>query len=571
MLARSPGRHWISTAWPHLDGSQGTAAAWIVVLWVVVLWQLESPGLLDPDEAHYAQITREMLRSGRWLVPTIDGLPFIDKPVLFHWLQAFSFLIFGITEFAARAPSAGAAVALAWMTGWAGRQLFGAPTGRRAALMFLTLPATFALGSIGLYDMTFSAALFGGVACLIVAAVCDRPRVQWSGYALLSLAIMIKGPVAVLLLAVAFVATVVCVPSARPRLLGLRWLVGPGLAVAAAAPWFAWMWWRLGDGFVQGYVIQGNVWYITHPFRFRQPNYFFYTRTLFGAFLPWTLLCTGRLLDRIGPRRRFSFGDAEVFLWIWSAAVVGVFTLARFKLDTYIYPAAPALCLIAARAWDSSRSPQEPAIWQRVAIAAVGVLLVGAAAVLAWSMFELDLRISPWAIVLPMGLAAGGTLFVMECRREGWRPPRSSPVIVACTLLFVYGSVVVFGFPVINKGRPTPEVGAWISDHQPPELPVGTFNITQWNASLRYYSGRPVINLADETAVRTFFASSPGSVVVMRRRDFRVLESGGLKLRILFGRDAVIGMKGRGLRRQLWGRLVVVGVDQGVPRAVAAR
>jgi hypothetical protein len=70
--------------------------------------------------------------------------------------------------------------------------------------------------------------------------------------------------------------------------------------------------------------------------------------------------------------------------------------------------------------------------------------------------------------------------------------------------------------------------------------------------------------------VRTFFASSPASVVVMRRRDYRVLESGGLKLRILFGRDAVVGMKGRGLRRQLWGRLVIVGADQGVPRAVAA-
>ena len=41
---------------------------------------------MDPDEAHYAQLTREMLRAGNWMIPLLDGLPYIDKPVLFHWL-----------------------------------------------------------------------------------------------------------------------------------------------------------------------------------------------------------------------------------------------------------------------------------------------------------------------------------------------------------------------------------------------------------------------------------------------------------------------------------------------------
>src|SRR5512138_177047 len=209
-----------------------------------MFWKLGYPALLDPDESHYAQITREMMAAHQWIVPLRDGAPFIDKPVLFHWLQAFSFSLFGRTEFAARMPSALAGLALTWVTAWAGRELFGSVTGRRAALMFVTMPATFALGSIALLDMMFAAALFSAAACLIVAATRGREQLQWAGYALLSLAIMIKGPVAVLLLSAAFVLGVIGVPSARTSLLRLHWLLGPTLAVAVAAPWFVWMWWR---------------------------------------------------------------------------------------------------------------------------------------------------------------------------------------------------------------------------------------------------------------------------------------------------------------------------------------
>ena len=78
--------------------------------WIVVFWRLGYASLLDPDEAHYAELTREMLQRGSWLVPLLDGKPFIDKPVLFHWLQALSVAVIGETEFAARLPTALAAL-----------------------------------------------------------------------------------------------------------------------------------------------------------------------------------------------------------------------------------------------------------------------------------------------------------------------------------------------------------------------------------------------------------------------------------------------------------------------------
>src|SRR5262249_44127983 len=142
-------------------------------------WRLGYLSLLDPDEAHYAQITREMLAAREWLVPLVGGRPFIDKPILFHWLQAASFVVLGTTEFAARLPTALAAIALTWTTYWVGRELFDRDTGRRAAAMFLTMPATFALSSVALFDMVFTAFLFGAVGCLTVAALRNRGRLQW--------------------------------------------------------------------------------------------------------------------------------------------------------------------------------------------------------------------------------------------------------------------------------------------------------------------------------------------------------------------------------------------------------
>ena len=53
---------------------------------------------MDPDEAHYAQLTREMLRAGNWMIPLLDGLPYIDKPVLFHWLQGLAIAVLGETR-----------------------------------------------------------------------------------------------------------------------------------------------------------------------------------------------------------------------------------------------------------------------------------------------------------------------------------------------------------------------------------------------------------------------------------------------------------------------------------------
>ena len=120
--------------------------------------------------------------------------------------------------------------------------------------MLATLPLTFMLGSIGVFDMVFTAFLFGAIAFALVAALRNRPRLQYVSYVLLSLAVMTKGPVALVLAGVFFLAGLACGGEIRTALLSLRWVTGAVLSVLLSLPWFVWMYYTLGWHFVHQYV-----------------------------------------------------------------------------------------------------------------------------------------------------------------------------------------------------------------------------------------------------------------------------------------------------------------------------
>src|SRR5262249_14999612 len=163
--------------------------AWILVLWITLFWRLGYPSFWDPDEAHYAETTREMLAAHNWFLPTFNGQPFFDKPFLFHTLQMVSFAMFGANEFAARLVPAVAALTLIGTTAWLGMEIFSIEVAELGALMLAVMPAMFALSSYAIVDMVFSAFLFGGVSFVTVAAIKDRPRLQYVGYLLIALAV----------------------------------------------------------------------------------------------------------------------------------------------------------------------------------------------------------------------------------------------------------------------------------------------------------------------------------------------------------------------------------------------
>src|SRR3954447_682307 len=113
----------------RLDHRAGHYLLLLVVAAVTCLPNLGAPSLWDIDEGHNAEAAREMLASGNWIVPTFNFQLRVDKPALLYWLQIAAYQVCGVNEFAARLPSALAALVAVLAAYELGRAMFGAATG----------------------------------------------------------------------------------------------------------------------------------------------------------------------------------------------------------------------------------------------------------------------------------------------------------------------------------------------------------------------------------------------------------------------------------------------------------
>ena len=244
-------------------------------------------------------------------------------------------------------------------------------------------------------------------------------------------------------------------------------------------------------------------------------------------------------------------------LTAWTITIVGFFSLSWFKLDTYIFPAAPAVCLLAANAWrQASEDPQRHPAVRGVLVVLPIALALGGVAVWVF-LFRLNLPIPTYTILLPLSLIVGGTVLAVQTARAGWRPPALGLALIV-SLVCAYGTVVAAGLPVIDQTRPTPQIARWMAATAPESTaPVGLYQLERWKSSLRFYSGHVVAPLETPEELTAFLDAHPGSWIVLTERDAARLARQGLKLTTVFERSAVLGTEGRGLRRQRWGNVVV--------------
>jgi 4-amino-4-deoxy-L-arabinose transferase-like glycosyltransferase len=538
-----------SDPWPSRLG-------WTAIAWIVVFWRLGYPTLIDPDEAHYAQLTREMLQSRHWLVPMLDGAPFIDKPVFFHWLQGLSIWILGESEFAVRLPTALAAIGTFAFVRWLGVGLFGISVAEWGALMFATLPLTFMLSSVALFDMVFTFFLFGSVACLLRAAATGDRRLELAAYGLLTFAAMTKGPVALLLMGVFIGAGYLAGDETRAMSRWLRWQIGLPLVLVAASPWFVWMYFHYTDRFVHDYLLAGNLWYFTQPegWSKRAISTTFYARALAGGFFPCSFIMLGRGIDVV--RHRLVLTSGEKLLWLWVAVVVGFFSIARFKLDHYIFPAAPACALLAGHAWRwASQHPGGEPFFTRAAIFLVALAMIFGGAFGGAYLFLINLELPLTAVFLPLSLIAGGVA-LLRTTQGRWRVP-ATPSVVIIGLVCAFATVVAVGFPTMERVRPMASIAKRLRLRIPSDAIVATYRIERWRGSLRYYVGRPVQPVETPEDLRVLLDRPAPAYVVMLRTDYEALRDAGVPLRPIFRRRGVVKTTGTGIRKQHWDYLVV--------------
>ncbi len=301
-------------------------ARWLVLALVLftLFFQLGTRGLNEPDEGRYASAGREMLASGDWLTPRINGIRHLSKPPLTYWCIAASVGVFGVNEFAARLPAALAAL------------------GTLLALYLMVRGAADEKTALWAVVMLTTSAMFFLIARLITADMLLTCWITWSVWAIwrrsnwlfvfLALGVLTKGPVAVALPAFAMIGL-------RPRLSEFRWISGLLIFVVLSASWFVAL--AIQNPELWRYFFVREIFQrvATGEHGRSQPWWFLIVVTL-GGFLPWTFLVFNR--RKLDPATRMFAA--------WAVLGVVMFSLSQSKLPTYVLPLMPPLAALAAMA-----------------------------------------------------------------------------------------------------------------------------------------------------------------------------------------------------------------------------
>lgn len=360
---------------PPLARRDGLATLAIIVAWLCATAWMRP--LMLPDEGRYATVAWEMLRSGDWLTPTLDGLPFFHKPPLFYWITGAALSVVGQTEIAARAASLVGATLAAFSLYWFTRRWCGQPLARRALWVLLAQPLLFVGGQFANLDMLVAGCITATVLALAHAALCfeqglPHRRALLLGYGLAGLGVLAKG-------LIGFV-----IPSMVMGLwLVLRWrwrtvwalLSLPGLALFAlvAGPWFVAMQQRF-DGFLDYFfVVQHFKRFTVGGFNNAQPFWFFPV-VLALLSLPCLLWARALFTRRYYTERTAPQQTAVRQLMVLAVACVLLFfSIPKSKLVGYILPAvAPLAWLMADASLAASAAPaRQRWWWASVAFSAV--------------------------------------------------------------------------------------------------------------------------------------------------------------------------------------------------------
>jgi 4-amino-4-deoxy-L-arabinose transferase-like glycosyltransferase len=523
---------------------------------------LGSIRLWDEDEPKNAVCGQEMFARGDWVVPTFNDRLRTDKPILIYWCMIAVYHVLGVTELAARFPSALAGVGTVVLTLHLGRLMFGSRAGLLAScllssgLMFAVLARGATPDSLLIVCITASLASFvAGVAARrgghfngtlhnrsdqpTPVHIHGLPMLSWIGmYVAMGLAVLAKGPIGVVMPIGITGAFLLFFDGTDPVAADSGWLrryarffapsrilrvimtlrLGWGLAIVAivALPWYILVAMRTDGEWITGFLGTHNVTRFMQPMEHHRGLPIYYIVAILLGFFPGSLFLPVALWSTVTSARRSGSQDsASAFLICWIGCYVGFFTLAATKLPNYVVPCYPALA-IATGAWLSSSirssSARDWRLWLGyISFIATGVGAAIALAVVARSLFNMD----PLPALPGVVAVVGGTvslLFLYKGRVGG----SIATFAAACLAFTLTANVYTAGrINPLQEGPLLAEQIHRLGDaalHDEPH--IATLNY--FTPSLVYYVGHPVHRLKSADEVPTFFDQG-GDALAMPR------------------------------------------------------
>ena len=340
--------------------------------------------LLEPDEGRNAEVAREMLATGDWVTPHFNSFAYLDKPAVYFWMVAASLRTFGVSEGAARLPSALMGAATMLLIWFLARRMFGESAALRAGIVFASCPLAIVLAREVIFDMTLTFFVTLALAAFWLAEESDfqKPWLQILMFAAMGVAIITKGPVGVLLpLLSILIYTAVCGRWRSWK--RLRWGVGLPVFLAVALPWFLAVSARNPD-FPRYALWEESVKRFATGNAHRGGGIFYYIPVYLGGFFPWSIFLLLAGWNRLRRWRELQQegGRPRLFLLSWAVCVFIFFTLSHSKLPGYFLPGVVPLSILMGLVWQDvgKDAAVRPPDWLTAGFAlllGIGILAAG--------------------------------------------------------------------------------------------------------------------------------------------------------------------------------------------------
>ena len=481
------------------------SAWWLIALLLLVTWfaGIGVRKLQHPDEGRYAEIAREMVVSGNWVTPRLNGLKYFEKPPFQYWATATAFSAFGVREWTARLAPALAGVLAVLIVGLTAARIDGRATGAYAALVLAGSVWMFAMSQLLTLDSVLNAWLAATLCAFLLAQrdhLSSRAQRYWmlAAFAAAAGATLTKGLVALVIPGATLVLYTLLTRDTGPwRRLHLS--QGAALYLLITAPWFL----RVSQDnpeFAQFFFIHEHVErFLTTEHRREGPWYYF-VPLLLGGILPWLFvwLWTLRKSWRDAARAANGFSWPR-FCLVWALFVFVFFSISGSKLPSYILPMFPALALVIGRQLTSL--PARTLAWAVLPLAVVATLaFVGVAAGVggyipaladANTPAAIFHAFAPW-IVAALGVMAAGAVSAFLLLRHGTAAAKTLAIVVLSLGSVAGMQIGIIGYDAFRVTRSAYDLvqAAEAANGGPLDPRAPVFQVKGYDQTLPYYLGR---------------------------------------------------------------------------------
>lgn len=489
-----------------------------------LIWfsHLDYRRLIHPDEGRYAEIPREMVVSGDWVTPRLNGIKYFEKPALQYWLTAAAYEVFGVHHWTARLWPALAGYLGVLFIGYVGWRLGGPRAGLYGAAALASCLAYVVNAHLLTLDAGLVLWMSVGFGSLFLA---QRPEASaretrwwmWAAWSALALATLSKGLIGIVLPGAALVAyTLLQRDWALWRRLHLR--SGAALFLLFAVPWFVLVSVRNPEFFDFFFIHEHFTRFLTTEHR-RPGPWWYFVPIFFVGLLPWLTVFawTAARAWRDAPDPADGF-NWQRFALLWSAVIFLFFSASGSKLPSYIMPIYPALALVIG--WQlTALSDTLLARLTLPLVVAAGLFTVFAllesgsiAARLAAARLPLEplLAYATW-IKFGCAIAFLGGLLGWWWLRGG---KRTAAVLSVALTALVGAQIVQIGYDELSESRSTePILARVVAAHGPLRSDVPFYTIRMYDQTLPYYLGRTVVQVEHPDELAMGIASEPEKAI----------------------------------------------------------